>query len=191
LGVWDLIYEHISYFTPSSLRWLFEDAGFDILNLGTTYGGQYLYVEARLPQHSHASATGAKSVAAISQMDIATANSFADCFHAKLRLFQSWAKDAGAAIERTYVWGAGSKGITFCNLVDPEARLAGLIDRNRDKQGKYVAGTGVGIFRLEDIAPSEISNVVIMNPQYVEEVQMDLRKMGVRANTIDVMEYGA
>jgi 2-polyprenyl-3-methyl-5-hydroxy-6-metoxy-1,4-benzoquinol methylase len=38
LGIWDLIYEHVSYFTPISLRASFEIAGFEVLDAGTESG---------------------------------------------------------------------------------------------------------------------------------------------------------
>ena len=45
-GVWDLIYEHISYFTPASLARAFALSGFEVLDLQEAYDGQYLCLEA-------------------------------------------------------------------------------------------------------------------------------------------------
>ncbi|MBI1878027.1 MAG: class I SAM-dependent methyltransferase, partial [Chloroflexi bacterium] len=47
LGIWDLIYEHYSYFSPNSLSQLFAGCGFDICDLTETYQGQFLSIEAR------------------------------------------------------------------------------------------------------------------------------------------------
>src|SRR5262249_31624361 len=44
---WDVYYEHCSYFSPTSLRRLLADAGFEVLRLETNFGGQYLTIEAR------------------------------------------------------------------------------------------------------------------------------------------------
>ena len=56
LGIWDLIYEHVSYFTPDSLRAAFELAGFDILATGSSFGEQYLYIEAAAGRQAASSA---------------------------------------------------------------------------------------------------------------------------------------
>jgi SAM-dependent methyltransferase len=46
LGIWDIIYEHVSYFTPSSLVRAFHDAGFMVCEANTGFNDQYLSLEA-------------------------------------------------------------------------------------------------------------------------------------------------
>ena len=46
LGIWDIIYEHVSYFTESSIARLFERSGFKVLRVAETYDGQFLTIEA-------------------------------------------------------------------------------------------------------------------------------------------------
>jgi 2-polyprenyl-3-methyl-5-hydroxy-6-metoxy-1,4-benzoquinol methylase len=46
LGIWDLIYEHCSYFTVQSLTALFQNAGFRVLNTGVEFDNQFLWIEA-------------------------------------------------------------------------------------------------------------------------------------------------
>ncbi len=47
LAFWDIYYEHCSYFTAGSLRYLFENNGFEVLDTFTDYNDQYLMIEAR------------------------------------------------------------------------------------------------------------------------------------------------
>jgi len=42
-----LIYEHVSYYTPSSIKKLLVDSGFKIVHFGEDFEGQYLSVEAK------------------------------------------------------------------------------------------------------------------------------------------------
>jgi len=42
LNIWDLIYEHVSYFSPASLQRALLKAGFSVLRLEASFGGQYL-----------------------------------------------------------------------------------------------------------------------------------------------------
>ena len=46
--VWDFFYEHCSLFSANSLRTLFERSGFSVSAVTHTFGGQYLWLEARL-----------------------------------------------------------------------------------------------------------------------------------------------
>ncbi len=45
-GQWDLIYPHVSYFTTASMKSLVERSGFEVLEEGTSFDGEFLYVEA-------------------------------------------------------------------------------------------------------------------------------------------------
>jgi hypothetical protein len=179
LGIWDLIYEHISYFTPTSLRRLFEDTGFNILEMGAAFGDQYLYVTAQAKARDrHASTTVA------SRPELETAAAFSKSFADKISYFRSWMAERDTELARTFVWGAGSKGITFCNLIDPDGRFAGLLDKNTAKHGKHIARTGLRIAPLEGIDARGITNVVIMNPQYTEEIRRDLARAGASATLV-------
>ena len=46
LGVWDIIYEHCSYFSHYSLAQLFRQNGFKVLDISTTFEDQFLTIEA-------------------------------------------------------------------------------------------------------------------------------------------------
>ena len=45
-GIWDVIYEHCSYYSPSSLAHLFRRHGFRVLAVNEVFGGQFLTIEA-------------------------------------------------------------------------------------------------------------------------------------------------
>ena len=44
-SIWDVIYEHVTYWTPVSLRAALEAAGFEVLNISTGFDDQYLMAE--------------------------------------------------------------------------------------------------------------------------------------------------
>ncbi len=46
LAIWDIIYEHCSYFTTYSLATLFADSGFRVTDIRETFAGQFLTIEA-------------------------------------------------------------------------------------------------------------------------------------------------
>ena len=177
LGIWDLIYEHVSYFSAQSLERLFISSGFEILDLNTAFGDQYLYVEARLSK----AAPALSELTPLSNKEGAVARNFANRFRAKIANYTRILESEGFEADRTFIWGAGSKGITFSNLMDPDGKLAGLVDRSPAKQGKYVGGTGARIFRPAQINAERMSGVFVMNPQYLNEIERDLEGMGISA----------
>jgi hypothetical protein len=78
------------------------------------------------------------------------------------------------------IWGDGAKGVTFANHVDSESSLINcIIDMNPKKQGKYVLGTGHRILSYKEIRDNKIKNIVLMNPNYRQEILKLLADSGV------------
>jgi len=79
-----------------------------------------------------------------------------------------------------WLWGAASKGVTFALLVDPDAsRLAGAIDLNPNKVGRFMAMTGLKI-ESPDALPDGAA-VIVMNPNYRSEISAQIDAMGKTA----------
>ena len=58
-GLWDYLYEHVSYFTASSLRAVLNAAGFEVLAMRRDFGGQFLCADARVARRA---ALGSRAV---------------------------------------------------------------------------------------------------------------------------------
>ena len=54
LGIWDLIYEHCSYFSVPSLKRAFTQTGFEVLDVVDLYGGQFLGIDTKGAAVDHA-----------------------------------------------------------------------------------------------------------------------------------------
>ena len=68
------------------------------------------------------------------------------------------------------VWGAGAKGVTFAQLVDPECKyIECIIDLNSNKQGKFLPGSGHPIVGVIEARTRNIKHAILMNPNYLEE----------------------
>jgi len=177
VGLWDLIHEHVTYFTGPALQRLAGSVGLETLRQESVFGGQFLALEARartgpLPAPDDlaererlwklGAAFGANATAAIEQW--------------RSRI-DTWS----AAGERIMLWGAGSKGVTFANLVDPDRRIAAIVDVNPRKWNRYVPGSGHPILGPDDLRDESPTVVVVMNPQYRDEIQADLTNRGITA----------
>jgi hypothetical protein len=147
------------------------------------FGGQYLWLEAR-PAKAIAPAcenTGGSGTALL-------AHDFGLDEH---RLRHEWlARLADLKLQgKLALWGAGAKGVTFANLVDPDCvTLDCAVDVNPNKQGCFIPGTGHPIVAPAALQARDVRNVILMNPNYrLENLQL-LQAAGSDANLLDWSE---
>jgi SAM-dependent methyltransferase len=168
LGIWDLIYEHCGYFTALSLKRLFVETGLNPINIEETYGGQYLCLEAR-PSAQNLKQDYLSLDLSLTEVENDVQN-FADNYRQTISEWRNRLEEIKQSGARSVVWGAGSKGITFLNVLPGAAVIDYVIDINPHKQGLYVPGTGQQVVspdRLPEIRPDVI---IVMNPLYVDEI---------------------
>jgi hypothetical protein len=197
-GIWDIIYEHCSYFSPASLAYLFQKHGFRVLDVNEVFGGQFLTIEATTDDGRRTTEDGShimvdslavvrgpssavnKDLAALE----ADAHAFAANYRAKRDEWRAQLNDLAAAGKRGVVWGAGSKGVTFLNAMGAREGIAAVVDINPRKQGKFAAGTGQRIVAPADLAALRPDFVIIMNANYREEIGGMLTEVGVEAEIL-------
>jgi SAM-dependent methyltransferase len=174
--VWDFFYEHCSLFTAESLSTAFELAGFRMDEVRYIFGGQYLWLEA-------------SPVASAVTMDGDRISDLAASFsRQEAQLYHDWQSRITrySGTGRVALWGAGAKGVTFANLIDPGCELIDcLVDLNPNKQGKYVAGSGHAIVDPLQLGERGVTHVVLMNPNYRDENQNILKQAGISLNMIE------
>ena len=162
----DVFYEHCSYFSPGSIRAAFGRAGFDVTAVDRIFGGQYLWLEARR-------GTDGANRSALEPGELpAMALAFGD---AEAR----WRSSAAAALRDmagpVAVWGAGAKGATYASLLDPDHQhIDCIVDINPGKQGAFLPGSGHPVLAPEALIGRGVRTVVLMNPNYRDEVAASL-----------------
>jgi SAM-dependent methyltransferase len=182
LGIWDLIYEHCSYFSSSSLVHLFTSCGFSISNLEETYGGQFLCLEA-LPREKTVSSLN-KTEVDPAMVSLVTA--FADNYHQKVETWQGNLQHLSDTGQRVVVWGGGSKGVTFLNILETQDQIEYVVDLNPRKQGMYVAGTGQKIVSPEFLKEYCPDVIIVMNPMYANEIRQTINSMAIQVALLEV-----
>lgn len=168
---WDFFYEHCSYFNASTLGFAFRSCGFEVVRTQAAFAGQYLWLEARPKPRLDActpdDATGL--LAQIKAFELRAEASFA----AWQDRFRRAASAGGLAI-----WGAGAKGVTLVNLLDPGATLVKyVVDINPNKQGTFVPGTGHPIVAPEMLREDRVNHLFLTNPNYAEEIQATVARL--------------
>jgi hypothetical protein len=182
---WDLYYEHCSYFTAETLAATFESHGFEVQRCYPGFGGQYLLLEAHLPPVRPA-------VRGVDAARIATdARSFARRFEAMRDQYRR-SFEALAAEGTVLVWQASSKAAAMITTLGIAQFIAGLVDVNPLKRGRFIVGSGHRVLAPEDISGVAPRHVVIMNPIYEEEIAAMLGRRGVDAelHTADSLASG-
>ena len=179
--LWDFFYEHCSLFTESSLRFAFERAGFSVVRVSHLFGRQYLWLEARLaevglPTDLESAPTVALAQAYGTQEGVSRQQWLARLLDLK-------------ADGKVALWGAGAKGATFANLVDPDGTIIDcVVDLNPNKQGGYIPGTGHPIVAPAALPARGVARALLMNPNYREENLQLLAKAGIHLDLIDWSE---
>jgi len=172
VSIWDVIYEHVGYWSVASITAAFVRAGFDPVSVRTGYGAQFLMVEAR-PRAPDA----APSVPAAPEKVAALADAFRMAAERELATWRARLQDlSGLAV----IWGAGSKGITFANAMGPAGRrLAAMVDLNPRKHGAFTPGAALEVVPPEALRDIRPDLVLVSNALYRDEIARTVRDMGL------------
>lgn len=179
LGVWDVIYEHVAYYTPRALKGLFVRAGFHVNRVETVYAGQYLTIEA----HPATEAQPDPKPEPEPEADLPELTArYASAYRDRLAHWRRELADAHARGITVAVWGAGSKGVTFLNaLADVIAPVRAVVDVNPRKHGRYVAGVALPIVPPEALREAQPGLIIVMNPLYEPEIRHTVQALGLDA----------
>ena len=163
---WDFFYEHCSYFTTNSLTKVFELAGFKVERVKHIFNGQYLWLEASINETKGNEAAESNMIESVTQY-IENETHLINNWHHKLQ-----------TLDNVAVWGAGAKGVTFANLLDPERKfINSIVDLNPNKQGRFIPGSGHQIINYPQLVERKITSVIVMNPNYMDEISELISKL--------------
>ena len=171
----DLFYEHCNYWTKHSLRSAVSAAGFTPERVDHVFDGQYLWLEA-----SAGPAEGLEPRA-----PLALARAYVG---AEARAIGAWneAVRSHAANGGVALWGAGAKGVTMANMIDPKgALIACLIDINPRKQNRYVPLSAHRILDPATASAAGVRSAMVMNPNYTAEIAAMIEDAGIDMTLTD------
>ena len=183
LSIFDIIYEHCSYFSSQSLFRVFTSCGFTVINVTESFEGQFLCIEAiseeRLENFPIESQDGLDKIKRY-------VIEFATNYQSKVNEWKHKLEQIKYSGKRTVVWGAGSKGVTFLNTLRVQDQIEYVVDMNPRKQGMYIAGTGQRIVLPEFLRDYQPDNIIVMNPIYNFEIKNLIEKISVKADIATV-----
>lgn len=163
VAFWDFFYEHCSYFNYFSLSKMFEKNGCNIDKIFNIFQGQYLWLEttSSIKNNFGESFDIKKFIKSLQKYS-----------SAERKIIGYWkSKIYELSLDgKTAIWGAGAKGVTFVNLIDPENKYIDyVVDLNPAKQENYISGTGHKIIDYIKLDEFGVKNIILMNPNYYYE----------------------
>jgi 2-polyprenyl-3-methyl-5-hydroxy-6-metoxy-1,4-benzoquinol methylase len=181
LSIWDIIYEHYSYFTSPSLAHIFAASGFRVSELTEEFKGQYLCIHAQ-PNDQAAPNSDHKHLGEVNRIASDTA-SFAANYQSKVETCRHKLEQMESRGQLAVVWGAGSKGVSFLNALE-DIQVKYVVDINPQKQNMYIPGSGQQIVRPEFLREYQPDIIIVMNPIYGREIRQLTKKLGLTAKLI-------
>lgn len=186
--IWDIIYEHCTYFTATSLSYAFAANGYQTSEVQDEFGGQFISIEAQPVLEPVSPSIGLEADLGVDLRAIADLTTdiaqFKDRFQLQKQQWQVRFDALFAEGKKVVIWGAGSKGVTFLNLLTMQDRIEYAVDINPRKQNKFIPGTGQKIVSPEAMLHYSPDVVIVMNPLYQQEVKSALQAMGLTPQVV-------
>jgi SAM-dependent methyltransferase len=181
--IWDIIYEHYAHFCRRSLARTFEEAGFDVCDVGEGYDGQVVWIEARLGAPGPARSIRSTSGDADLDQQVERLASF---YESTLDTWRARLADYASRGQKVVAWGAGAKGISFLNMLGVDDQIRQIVDINPRKRGHFIPCTGQEIVGPEDLSTIRPDIALVMNPMYSEEIRGIIQQAGLSMELINV-----
>jgi hypothetical protein len=178
---WDCIYPHVSYFNAESLRRMVTRAGFDVLRVDTSFSDVFLYVE--VAANLAAAAPPAPDVAVV-EGQLGHLATFGRRYADTVARWRSTVAQLAAEGANPVLWGAGARGVAFLSAADPGRALAGVVDVNPHKWGRYLPVTAHRVSSPREAAALRPRVVIITNPAYQGEIGRQLAELGLDARVV-------
>lgn len=192
----DFPYEHCAYYSDHFMEHLLKMVGFEITAIEHSYDEQYFSICAKKCE--------IKPISTIAERE--------DLYHVQQscsRLTQTYMNaNRSEVIQRfctetlrsgkpdlnplfssdgVYLWGAAAKGVMCANLLGNWS-ISGFIDKNSNKWGKYIPGTGHLVLAPSQIAYPIVRTIIVENDVYYTEIQDEIQKIDPRILTILLSE---
>jgi hypothetical protein len=174
---WEFHYQHCSYFTAQSLSRLFESRGFRTRALWSSFGDQYLSIEAVVAEDG---TTGEPMPRRTALLDAGARTYFSTSLQNQTKAWGDRLASLRAKGRRIIAWGAGAKAVTFLNIVDPQGEaISHIVDINPRKTGSFVPGAGQEIVPPNAVQTLRPDMIVLMNGIYRDEITASVAALGL------------
>lgn len=153
---YELIRDHLAYYTFDSLNYLCNMCGFEVLE-SDMINRDTLSVVVRKKRRYN-----------IDDLNL--------CYEKLKTEFFGFCEKMKAQQKNIYIWGASHQGFTLCSSLQCSDYIEGIIDSAPFKQGKYAPASHIQIISPEDAKNRQIDCIIITAPGYTKEIAGIIRK---------------
>lgn len=158
--------EHISYFTPATLKGLFETAGFMEIEMKI-----YPYP---MEDSLVAIVRNVRSNAPLPhkiQVEVDRVEAFSSSLKERGNKIKNYIQSLQAKNVKTALFGAGHLSAKFINFYDLSSLLSGVIDDNPNKQNLYMPGSRLPIIDSRSLDEGKVDLCLLtLNPESEQKV---------------------
>jgi len=153
---YELIPDHIAYYTKDTLTRLIELCGFSVMEVTVVNRDTISMIVKKRPN---------TNVNALKRNRDALAEAI-----------KALARDVKSRGETLAVWGASHQGFTILSTTGIEESVAYIIDSASFKQGHYAPGSHILIVSPAHYKQQPVDNILIVAPGYTDEITELIRK---------------
>lgn len=161
-GYYELIRDHLAYYTFDTLRYTVEEAGFEVLE-EEMINRDTLSVIVRKKKQPSGKADEKKAA----KIDVSGLIKSQDTIGSEI---DQLIKELEAGKKRLAVWGASHQGFTLASTTKIGAFAEYMIDSAPFKQGKYAPASHLPIVPSEHFMTDPVDAILIVAPGYTEEI---------------------
>jgi Methyltransferase domain/C-methyltransferase C-terminal domain len=172
--VWNVVYEHCSYFTAPSLGRLFAESGFDVRSVAPCFQNEYLGIEAVPAEGAGTAPARSGDVAALAE----ATSAFGEIYGQKTARWKEWLSDLRRAGRRAVLWGSGARAVSFLSALRPGEEVPFLVDINPKRQGLHMPRTAQPVAAPESLAVKPPDELLITNPAFEMEIRGQAAELG-------------
>ena len=172
-GYYELIKDHIAYYSQETLKFLFQKNGFEI-------------IESCIFNKDTHSVT-------VKKRKTADITCWKKSFENLKKELHEYVDSYTAKGKRVAVWGASHQGFTLLSSLGLNNKISYIIDSAPFKQGKYSPASHIPIVDRKHYFEESVDSIVIMAPGYTDEIAAIIKKelnsdLDIRAIRSDHLE---
>ena len=178
--LWNVAYEHKSWFTSASLALMMKACGFEVLDVYTCWQDEFLVIEAK------PGAVTDKEEDFLLEDDILQFEQEIESFCKQIEKIKGKnmirINELNKKGIKVVMWGAGARGLTFLNTFPLKETIQYVVDINPLRQGKFMPGTGHQVISPEQLQEVVPDLIIINNPTYEQEIKQHANELGLTAD---------
>ena len=149
-GYYELIKDHIAYYSKETLQFLFWKNGFEIIDCQT------------INRDTHA--------ITVRKRQLHDTSIWQKSFNILKNELLNHVNNCIAQGKKVAVWGASHQGFTLLSSLGLGNKISYIIDSATFKQGKYSPASHIPIVNKQHFLEEPVDSIIIMAPGYTEEI---------------------